>query len=178
LDTAENLKLEDDIYKHRDPDCTKPYSNQDPSIRFKDYTIWCSSKEYAGTRLVTITNALQRIKNRNPICSTIADFGTSLLNNGRLREFPSSAYNSSGGLGGEFANGGGAFAVISEVYLDSYSNATFNASGINSLGNVYSHDINLEWALVHELEHAMGEEGHSEGDPWLTPNAQLCTGNN
>ncbi len=174
----ESLKLDEDLYLLKDPDCTKPYSDQDPSIRLKDYAIWCNSKQFTATRLTIITDALQRIKSRNSVCSSIAGFGTSLLINDRLREFPASAYSQSGGLGGEFANGGGAFAVISEVYLDSYSNSSFNVTGMNNLGNGYSHDVNLEWALVHELEHAMGEQGHSEGDPWLTPNVQLCTGNN
>lgn len=174
----EVLEPDEYMYQVVDPDCSKSFSGQDPVIRFKDYAIWCNSKQFSGNRLTIIKDALVRIKNRNPSCNAIADFGNLLLNQGRLREFPRAAFAQSGGLGGIFANGGGAFATISEVYLDAYSQTTFSVSGLNSQGNSYTHNINLEWALVHEIEHAMGVAGHSGGDPWLTPNVQLCTGLN
>lgn len=38
-------------------------------------------------------------------------------------------------------------------------------------------EVNFEFALVHEIEHAMGKD-HIHGSLWVTPNSMHCSGLN
>lgn len=176
-EVMEPLNLEDDIVMSLfDPDCDKSVSEQAPGISERDYKIWCNSEEPEGIYLERTNIALDNIRQRGAICESIANFGESLLNEGRFRYFPRSAWSKSGGIGGSFANGGPMIAIM-EDYVEKFHNETFTVSGVKSDNSMYSHQINFEWAIVHELEHAMGE-GHVNSDPYLTPNVQQCSGLN
>jgi len=163
-----------------DPDCNKPLSEQDLGVTERDYKIWCNSEIPSGTELSKINSALDSISNRGGICIEIAEFGEGLLSQNRFRLFPRSAWDKVGGIGGVFTNGGGPLVAIMDEIVDRFADETFIVNGTTLYGDDFSHEINLEWYIVHEIEHAMGfdDHNHVNGDPFLTPNVQQCSGLN
>lgn len=127
---------------------------------------WCASTVPKGTNLITINNALNKIKQRGSECAEIAQKGQQLLNQFGIRYYPSGTIPYGG-------RGGPQFGIL-------LSDAWFADYYINGFKEIIDIDgikvkINLEYALVHEIEHALGRH-HISDSSWRTPHAVSCSG--
>lgn len=134
------------------PDCTAPRSALERAV--------CSSKPPEGEWLQRTKDALTRIEQRGEPCATIARRGWFLLNENRLGYFPRQD-----GLGGGYGN-----TLVGAYLEDLWVTEVYNRKD--------SYGRNLDWGLVHELEHASGL-AHSHTDTLgveHTPNDTRCAG--
>jgi len=164
----EMLMLPDTINCASPPTPANAYSRQ----YVKAY---CASVLPSGPQAQQINAALNRIKARGGMCATLANAGIALMQGtAKIRVFPS------GTSGTGSIEGGGdqkqEYPFISDFLLNMnlpagqygiVPTATFNGNPIR---------VNLEWQLVHELDHWVNNAGHVSGSSGLlTPNHQ-CDG--
>lgn len=126
---------------------------------------WCASSIPQGETLTKTNNALNNIEQRGQVCAEIAQKGGQLLNEFGLRYYPSGTIPFGGRGGPNFG------VLLSDVWIKNY---------LNNVANITDSDgtkvkINFEFALAHEIEHAMGR-GNVNGSNWRTPNVVQCTG--
>jgi len=137
---------------------------------------YCNSSEPSGVRLSKTNTALDRIEDRGPECETIANLGRSILGDGQLRFYPrpNRTWGVAGGRGlpNVVGHENGVVLLMDEWVDDWFYNSQ---TAIDSDGTIVN--VNFDFALTHEIEHAMERE-HLSGSAWRTPNAQKCSGLN
>lgn len=164
----------DDILIIEDPDCSKPYDDSSLYSR-KIYDIFCKSYNPTGNQLTKINDAIDEIESRDGVCEDIANEARNLLSINRFKLFQHEE-GEPGGIGGPMGSSL-SFVSIAEKYLN-YTTETVSVVGLTNTGQTYEHEVNLEWLIAHEIDHVLGfnEPDHMNGDPWLTPNVQECSG--
>lgn len=133
---------------------------------------WCASSPPTGERLQVTNTALDNIEQRGNECAAIAQKGRQLLQNYGLRYYPGSA-SSEGGWGGPQTG-----ALLDEGWL--YFVNGQEGTVVDTDGSKLK--VNLEFTLVHEIEHALGDLEHvdlpnGKESKWMTsPNTVPCAG--
>lgn len=151
------------------PDCTE---TQTVFWRI-DY---CASQVPTGARLTRTHAALDNIEQEGGVCVNIAQRGRDILSDSQLRYFPRPTNRDpkdiDGGYGSPNVEGTDyGFVLLMDEWVDIW---TFNPVLIPDRDGT-SVLVNFEFALVHEIEHAMGEP-HVGNSRWITPNAKKCSG--
>jgi len=142
------------------PDCSTQHSELWKSL-------YCDSSAPTSTRRSLTREALERIRERGATCRKIADYGFALLEAGALRYYP----NSLGRVGGIGATG---LILLNEYWVDQ--------TPVNpvqeTLPDGTTIQRNLEFMLVHEIDHGMLTGNIHSRYGYSTPNTQKCSGLN
>ncbi len=134
------------------PNCNSPSSSLERAA--------CSATTPQGTWLQRTLDALDRIEQRGEPCASIARQGRQFIANGMLKY-----YSRQPGLSGGYGN-----SVVGVLLESLWVTEVYNRKD--------SYGRNLDWGLVHEIEHANGVP-HSHTDSWgveHTPNDTRCAG--
>lgn len=148
-----------------------------PDCEQEQITPWkidyCNSLAPTGVRLNKTNLAFDYIEERGVECAAIVNHGRNILKNGHLRFFPrpNRSWDVAGGRGIENVEDG--VVLLMDEWVDNWNDKSFvvqdrNGTFINA---------NFEFALIHEIEHAMGR-AHVQGSEWVTPNSLQCSGIN
>ncbi|GAA5521641.1 hypothetical protein Asal01_01584 [Fodinibius salicampi] len=160
--------MDDDYLTDIDPDTTDINCNNSD---LKDWEeAWCMSSVPGGEYLSKTNNALDNIEQRGSDCAAIAQKGKQLLNEYGLRYYP----------GGNFSFGGRGHpsmgVLLDELWLNYYGDNTVKMTDVD--GSEIK--VNLEYGLVHEIEHAMGKNHiilpNGQESELITLHAIECSG--
>ena len=109
--------------------------------------VYCASQPPSGVRYDRTVAALNRIASRGTECANIASWGFALLSENGIRYYRRQS-GWGDGYGGPLTG-----VLLNQTWVDKYSSSKDQ------------HGRSLDYALAHEIEHAMGRFHENEGAP-------------
>jgi hypothetical protein len=133
------------------PDCTQSQTKNWQQA-------FCRSAPPTNAQLDSTNAALNRIEQRGGACAELAQEGRRLLSIGRLQYFAALSTDAGGWANPDIG------VILASFWVDRYSGA-----------RVTSDNRNLDFALSHEIDHALGRN-HTDAAGYETPNSRACSG--